>query len=218
MRAAIFDLDGTLADTSGDLIAAANACFDRDWLDPTADQATSFLGGRAMLRLALERKNGGFEETEIDQMYRTLLGHYAENLARETRLFPGVEAALDALAEQRWTLGVCTLKPEGLAEELLKRLGVRDRFASMLGADSHAFKKPDARHLLETIIRAGGAPEQAVLMGDSQTDRDTAENAGVPCVLVRFRPAGLNVEAMKPAALLDHYDDLPVLLNRLVAA
>ena len=60
----------------------------------------------------------------------------------------------------------------------------------MLGADSLAFRKPDPRHVLETIARAGGEPARAVLIGDTVTDRDAARAAGVPCVLVGFGPEG----------------------------
>ncbi len=86
----------------------------------------------------------------------------------------------------------------------------------MLGADSLAVRKPDPRHLLETIARAGGVRARAVLVGDTVTDRDAARAAGVPCVLVSFGPEGPGIAALAPEALLDHYDALPALLERLV--
>ncbi|MEO0913362.1 MAG: HAD-IA family hydrolase [Pseudomonadota bacterium] len=218
MRAAIFDLDGTLADTSGDLLAAANACFPAPLLREEADRALAFRGGRAMLRQALERRDGGCDEADVERLFPRLLEHYAEHIDRETTLFPGVVAALDAMSARGWSLGVCTLKPESLAEELLRRLGIRDRFATLLGADSLPFKKPDPRHLFEAVAQSGGRAEASVLIGDSQTDRDTARNAGIPCVLVTFRPAGLDVAAMQPAALLDSFDDLPDLLDGMIPA
>ena len=77
-------------------------------------------------------------------------------------------------------------------------------------------RKPDPRHLLETIARAGGVPERAVLIGDTASDREAARAAGVPCVLVGFGPDGAAVAALEPEALLAHYDDLPDVLDRLV--
>ena len=218
MRTAIFDLDGTLADTSADLIAAANACFEGRGqgspLDPVADALTAFRGGRAMLRLGVERL--GLSDVVIDEEYQTLLDHYAAHIDVHTVLYPGVEAALDRLAAEGWVLGVCTNKPEGLAETLLTRLGIRDRFAAMLGADTLPVRKPDPEHFFETVRRGGGDAARSALVGDTVTDRDTARNAGIPSVLVGFGPMGEGIASLDPDAILDHYDDLPALLDRLI--
>ncbi|MHA3915505.1 HAD hydrolase-like protein [Halovulum sp. GXIMD14793] len=215
MRVAVFDLDGTLADTSGDLIAAANACFDEDWLDPAKDQATAFRGGRAMLRLALQRQ-GAVSNDRIEALFPELLDYYAANIDRHTRLYPGVEAALDALTAAGWTLAVCTNKPEGLAETVLTRLGLRPRFAVLIGADTLPVRKPDPAPLLESIARSGGVPEQAVLIGDTDTDRNTAKAANVPCILVTFGPLGRTVDELSPEGLLDDYSALPDMLGRMI--
>lgn len=219
MRSVIFDLDGTLADTSGDLIAAANACFRRrgagDLLDPVRDMETAFNGGRAMLRLGLSRLEQPWSEAEVDADYHYLLDYYGNNIDHHTKLYDGALAALDRLASAGMALGVCTNKPEALAEILLTRLGIRDRFGAMLGADSIAVRKPDPEHLLETIRRLGAGPEHSVLIGDTITDRDTAAAADVPCILVTFGPKSRDVAAMKPEALLDHFDDLTGVLDGL---
>ncbi|MXU66528.1 HAD-IA family hydrolase [Oceanomicrobium pacificus] len=221
-RTAIFDLDGTLADTSGDLIAAANACFEADGhappLDPVAHMAVAFAGGRAMLRKGYQILHGTAQEADVDRHYPGLLAFYGENIDRHTRLYPGVEACLDDLAQAGWRLGVCTNKPEGLAEDLLQRLGLRSRFASMIGADTLPVRKPDAAPLLAAVERAGGQADRSVLIGDTITDRDAARAAGLPCVLVSFGPEGRAVERLQPQALLDHYDALPALLDQLVPA
>jgi phosphoglycolate phosphatase len=219
MRVAVFDLDGTLADTSADLIAAANGAMAEAGtgarLDPAADVAVAFAGGRAMLRAGLGRL-GDVDEGEVDRLYPRLLELYGMGLAVHTRLYDGAETALETLAENGWTLGICTNKPERLAALLLEALHVRDRFAVMLGADSLAFRKPDPRHLLETIARAGGEPGRAVLVGDTVTDRETARAAAVPCVLVGFGPEGAGISRLAPEAQIAHFDELPGVLERLV--
>ena len=220
MRTVIFDLDGTLADTSADLIAAANACFrglgHGDALDPVEDAATAFRGGRAMLRLGFGRVRPGFSEAEIDAQYPRLLAAYEAGIDRETRLYPGAEAAVRALLGAGYATGICTNKPERLAELLLARLGVRELFGSLIGADTLAHRKPHPAPYAAAVEQAGGEIARSVLIGDTVTDRDTARAAGVPVVLVTFGPGGPGAEALAPEALLPHFDALPEVVARLI--
>ncbi|MCL4167199.1 UNVERIFIED_CONTAM: hypothetical protein GTU68_002730 [Idotea baltica] len=95
-------------------------------------------------------------------------------------------------------------------------MGIRDEFAAMLGADTLPVRKPDPEHLIETVRRAGGDPKQCLLVGDSDTDRNTSKAAGVASVLVTFGPAGGDMAALAPEALLDRYSDLPDLVEQLL--
>ncbi|NOX40129.1 MAG: HAD-IA family hydrolase [Alphaproteobacteria bacterium] len=219
MRSIIFDLDGTLADTSGDLIAAANACFVQagfgDMLDAKTDQKTAFEGGKAMLRLGFSRATPDWSERDIEEHYPHLLTYYGDHINTHTQLYDGVRAALELLQQTGAPLGVCTNKPAALAETLLTRLGIRSYFTAILGADSLSVRKPDPEHLRETIRRAGGHPDRAVLIGDTMIDRNTAAAANIPCILVTFGPHDRDVVAMQPDALLDHFDNLATVLAQL---
>ncbi len=212
MKTVIFDLDGTLADTSGDLLDAANACFRAlghgDLLDMQADQATAFAGGRAMLRLGFSRLGESDGEAAIDVQFPLLLEHYGENIDRYTVVYDGVRPAVQRLLDAGYRVGICTNKPEGLAETLMQRLGLRDMFGALIGADTLPTRKPDAAPYLEAVSQVGGAVGRSVLIGDTVTDRETARAAGVPSVLVTFGPTGREVENLHPEALLDHYDHL----------
>lgn len=222
METVIFDLDGTLADTSADLIAAANLCFARRGLgallDAEADKLTAFHGARAMLRLGFSRVNGGLGETEVDRDYPYFLQVYAENIDRETVLYPGAEAAVRDLLATGAKVGICTNKPEGLAETLMERLGVRDLFGSLIGADTLPVRKPDPEPYRESVRRAGGDPAQSILIGDTETDVNTARAAGVPVVLVAFGPEGPGISRLRPDAMLKGYPDLPEVAARLLRA
>lgn len=215
MRTAIFDLDGTLADTSADLIGAANACFSRPMLDPISDMATAFRGGKAMLRVGLERFDADWSEAGVDRLFPYLIEYYGENIHRETKLYEGVEAALDQLTNAGWKLAVCTNKPQALAEKLLHALGIRHRFAAMIGADTCATRKPDAAPVLASIERAGGLASRAVLIGDTVTDREAARAAGIKSILVTFGPDGDTVRNLAPDALLHRFPDLYGVLENL---
>lgn len=217
MRTVIFDLDGTLADTAGDLLAAANACFRDlglgDLLGP-ADAPVALRGGRAMLALGFSRV-GGHDAGEIDRQYPRLLQAYEAAICESTRLYPGAAEAVEHLRAAGWRTGICTNKPERLSALLLERLGCRHLFDSLVGADTLPVRKPDPRPLHEAIRRAGGQTGRACLVGDSGTDRDTARAAGVPCLLVTFAdPAGM--AALAPEGLLDRYEDLPRAVAALV--
>ncbi|MEY1555035.1 HAD-IIIA family hydrolase [Yoonia sp. R2331] len=219
MRGVIFDLDGTLADTSGDLIAAANACFRQlglgDVLDPVRDAGTALKGGRAMLRLGFAR-TGSHGEDEVDRQYRPLLQHYEGAIDTHTVLYPGAMDAVRDLRGAGYKVAICTNKPEGLARQLLTSLGVLEDFGAVLGADSLPVRKPDPEHLDETARRAGADPRRVVLVGDTDTDRNTARNAGVPSILVTFGPGGGDMAALEPEGLISSYAELPAEVSRLI--
>jgi phosphoglycolate phosphatase len=217
--AVIFDLDGTLADTSGDLIAAANHCFRGlglgDLLDPARDAATALRGGRAMLTLGFSRVEG-FGSDEIDRQYPILLAAYAQAIDTHTVLYPGAMAAVERLLTKDYVVGIATNKPERLAEQLMTSLGVRDAFGSLIGADTLPVRKPDPAHHYEAVRRAGGDIGRSLLVGDTVTDRDTSRHAGVPSVLVTFGPGREAVLALEAEATIDHYDELDAVVEQLI--
>ena len=212
MKTVVFDLDGTLADTSADLISAANACFRRlghgRLLDPQADKLTAFHGGRAMLRLGFSRTDGGWSEADVDAEYAPFLQSYGENIDRETELYPGTLAAIERLKSDGYACAICTNKPEGLARELLGRLDVLQLFGALIGADTLAQRKPDPRPYRAAVEGAGGDVDASCLIGDTETDVQTARAVGVPVVLVRFGPEGEAIARLDPDALLNGFEDL----------
>ena len=218
MATVVFDLDGTLADTSGDLLSAANSCF-RDLglgnLLGADDKGTALKGGRAMLRLGFSRVTG-FDETHVNAGYQPLLEAYAADIDTHTVLYDGAMDSVRALKSAGYKVAICTNKPEGLAETLMASLGVRNEFAALLGADTLLVRKPDPEHLFETVRRAGGDPARCLLVGDTVTDRETSKNAGVPSILVTFGPSGDDMAALAPEGLIHSYADLMGEVVRLI--
>ncbi|EEX11281.1 phosphoglycolate phosphatase [Ruegeria lacuscaerulensis ITI-1157] len=221
MRTVIFDLDGTLADTSGDLLAAANHCFRQmghgDVLVHGQDAGVALRGGRMMLTHGLKRV-GAYDEEAVNAYYPVLLDAYAQAIDTRTTFYPGALQAVEALKAAGYGVGICTNKPEALAELLMTRLGARALFGSLVGADTLPVRKPDPAPLREAARRAGGHPDHCILVGDSDTDRNTARAAGVPSILVTFGPSGDDMAALQPEALLHHFDDLPAIVAELVGA
>ncbi len=223
MRGAIFDLDGTLADTAGDLLAAANTALaprGLPLLDAMADRPYAGRGGREMIRRSLTlagRDPAGAEAVALtDAIYPELLAAYEARIDAETRLFDGVEACLEALVAAGWRVGVCTNKPERLALLLLERLGVLARFGAVLGADTLPVRKPDPEHFRETARRIGADPARSVMLGDTRTDVDTARAAGAPVILTSFGFAAEPIAVLAPDATVDGYGAIPAALERLM--
>ena len=218
-RSAIFDLDGTLVDTADDLIAAMNAIaprFELPKLDFAEARAHAGRGGRALMRLAASKVGRDFPDDQVLVAYPPFLDAYEARIADRSNWFPGAVDAVEALRADGWRVGVCTNKPERLARLLLEALGGLDRFGALLGADSLPVRKPDPRHLWETVDRLGGDRAGAVMIGDTVTDRDAARNAGTPCALYRHGFSVDPLEELAPEAIFDDYADLPVLAARLV--
>lgn len=216
----VFDLDGTLVDTAGDLIAAANATLAERGLevalDPVADAPLAYRGGRAMLRAGYGRMRGDrlLPPGAEDEDFPRLLDHYAAAVAVHSRVYPGVVTALETLAEAGFGLAICTNKPLGLAEMLLAELDLRGHFASVIGADTLPVRKPDPRPYHHAVTEAGGSTARSFLLGDTETDRDTARAAGVRIALVGFGPEGAGIARLSPDGVLDHFDGLAGLAAR----
>lgn len=203
-----FDLDGTLVDTAPDLTAALNhvlRSFGRNEVPPASVRAMVGHGARRLLELGLAA-TGAKDPDLIEAGLPLFLDHYRSNIARESLPFPGTDALLETLAQSGYLLAICTNKPEALANDLVTALGWAGRFAAVLGADSRPWRKPDPRHLHDTIAAAGGS--RALYVGDSRTDAQTAQAAGIPFVLVSFGYADEDLAALPADRRIDHFDDL----------
>ncbi|WP_223635941.1 HAD-IA family hydrolase [Rhodobacter sp. TJ_12] len=220
MATVVFDLDGTLVDTAADLVAAANACFAARGmgtpLDPIADAKTAFHGGRAMLALGHARHGTADAASLIEEDYLRLLAHYADHICVHSRLYPGAAGAVATLRSAGYRTAICTNKPEVLARDLIDELGVASLFDALIGADTLPTRKPDPAPYHAAVARAGGVVARSLLIGDTETDRETARAVGVPCVLVGFGPEGGAISRLAPEAMLDSYADLSGVMARLL--
>jgi phosphoglycolate phosphatase len=215
----VFDLDGTLADTAQDLVATLNVVLAQEKLAPLSFERARDLigaGARPLIERGFAASQTPLSDMRLQELYAFFLDHYHHNIAVHSVLFPGVVTVLDRLAAQGFRLAVCTNKMEAHALELLKVLGVIDRFAFISGKDTFDVFKPDARHLTQTIIKAGGDPRRAVMIGDSKTDIDTAKNAGIPVVGVTFGYTNVHVRDLGADAVIEHFDELEAAIQGLL--
>ncbi len=208
----VFDLDGTLADTAPDLLAALADVLPRHGYlyEPDASLRDGIgQGARALIEYALARQGAHVETPTLDRMFRDFLVYYEAHICDATELFPGALQLLERFAAAGWRFAVCTNKPEAMSRLLLGKLGVGERFAAICGGDSFPQRKPDPAHLLGTIEAAGGSREKSIMVGDSRADRDAARAAGVPFVGVSFGYTPEPMATLAPDLLLDSFDAFP---------
>lgn len=207
----VFDLDGTLAETAGDLIATLNVVLAHDGVAPLAlDQARVMLGAgaRALIERGYASAGRSIGKARLEELFHLFLAHYEAHICDHSHLFPGVVRALDRLEEAGYALAVCTNKIEAPSVKLLRALGIADRFRAICGQDTFPMCKPDGRALLMTIDKAGGVPGRSVMVGDSITDIATAKAARVPVVAVDFGYTDRPVSELGPDRVVSHFDDL----------
>jgi phosphoglycolate phosphatase len=208
----VFDLDGTLVDTAPDLVATLNTILTREGLPPIAyEEARNMVGGgaRLMIERGLAAEGRSPPPLEIDRLFDAFIAHYSDHLADHSRPFPGLEAALDEMAEGGCRFVVCTNKFEGLSRQLLEALGLAGRFAAICGPDTYGLQKPNPEPLWRTLDRVGGNRNQAVMVGDSATDIATARSAGVPVIAVDFGYTIAPIHEFKPDRVISRLQDLP---------
>lgn len=180
---AIFDLDGTLIDSAPDIHAAGLAVLAAEGLPPvTPEQSRSFIGNGARIFVErLERATAGDSDPARTARMQRLFIQVYETAHDLTRVYPGVEAALDSLRSRGWALGICTNKPHGPTRTVLAHFGWTGLFDVVIGGDSLPVHKPDPAPLRAAIEGLGGGP--VVYVGDSEVDAATAQAAAVPFAL-----------------------------------
>jgi phosphoglycolate phosphatase len=218
----VFDLDGTLIDTAPDLMDSLNYSLSAAALphvDAPAFRRFVGNGGRVMIERAFAAQNKPLPIEEHERLLDLFLDSYTQGIPGKSRPYPGVLDAIARFENAGYLLAICTNKYEANSLALIEALGLSRHFAANCGQDTFPFRKPDPRHLLETIKRAGGDPAEALMVGDSQTDIDTAKAAGIPVAAVDFGYTDRHVREFDPSAVISHFDQLTLdLAHRLISA
>lgn len=186
MRAVLFDLDGTLADTAPDIALALNGLrTDRGLaaLDLAAVRAATARGTEALLHLALGL---GPHHADYIQLRNDFLDRYARCIGTATVLFPGVRDTLADLRGRGLRWGTVTNKPEALARRVLTGLNLIADSACLIGGDTAARAKPYPDPLLLACRRLRIPPTDTVYVGDDETDIAAARAAGMPALAAAF--------------------------------
>jgi 2-phosphoglycolate phosphatase len=211
--AVLFDLDGTLADTAGDLGGALNQLRVARGLDPLPlDMLRPYAsaGARGLIGVGLNVHPG---DPEFDALRKGFLAAYTKCLADTTVLFDGVAELLYELTTRGLRWGVVTNKPHRFTLPVMDGLGLREEAAVIISGDSTAHAKPHPLPLLTACEEMGVAPASVLYVGDDLRDIQAAQAAGMPSAAAAWGYIGHNgkveswgadVVISQPLELLDH--------------
>ena len=188
----LLDLDGTLVDTAPDLMNAHNYVMKKfgyktkstDDIRKMIGQGAKSLIGKSVWGQAKKELKKIKDKNITEQMVKDFIKYYGENILKESELIEGVEDFLNWSKKNQISLAVCTNKPERLAVDLLKKIKIYDYFEYVAGSDTFDYCKPDPRHLTNIVEILNGDLRKSIMVGDSETDADTATNANVPFILL----------------------------------
>lgn len=213
---AVFDLDGTLVHTAPDLVGSLSAALsgfgfsipDYAELSPYAGT-----GGRGMLNHYAMTRGLQFSENDVAKIISFFVDDYESKMPGVSAVYDGALTFVTDLRAAGFKTAICTNKPQKLTDKLLRKLDLAKHFDAVCAADYFTVRKPDPLHLTGTIKVADGDQSRAIMFGDSQTDFDTANAAGIPIVGVTFGYSPVPVHEFKVTKIISHYSEMTVAIT-----
>ena len=218
----LFDLDGTLIDTAPDLMNAHNYVMkkfgyetkSRSDIKKLVGKGAASLIGRAVWGQA-KKEFGQINDKEIkDEMVKDFIEYYANNIADESKLINGVLEFLKWAKTNKISMGICTNKQEHLAIDLLKKIKIYEYFEYVAGCNTFDYCKPDPRHLTNVIEIMQGDIKKSLMIGDSETDADSARAADIPFILVEDGYTEKKVSEIHHNYLIKDFVNIQEIINK----
>ncbi|MBF0368366.1 MAG: phosphoglycolate phosphatase [Magnetococcales bacterium] len=213
-QAALFDLDGTLVDTSPDLWGALNHVLEKRGYPLLQHHEVRHLVGNGA-RVLCARGFWGEEseppegDPDFEAAVQDFLAYYRDHLTDHSRPYPGVVETLTKLQKAGIAQAVVTNKPEDLSVRLLDELNLSRFFSTVIGGNTLPRRKPDPDPIFHALKQLNATPAQGVMVGDSDTDAKAAQAAQCPLILVTYGyNRGLPVAEMNPDLVVDRFDEI----------
>lgn len=186
IKAVLFDLDGTFADTAPDLADALNKVRLENDLTalPLEDvRLETSNGAHALIKLGFDLDEN---DPDFTPLKNKLLENYSNNIAQHTTLFDGIEDLLQKLDQQNILWGIVTNKPKRFTNPLMEELGITSRTNCIVSGDTTAHSKPHPESLIYAAKLLNLAPFECLYIGDAERDIQAARNAGMPSLVAMF--------------------------------
>ena len=218
----LIDLDGTLIDTAPDLMNAHNHVMKKFGYDTKSTDDIRKLVGKGAASL-ISRSLWGQAKKEFSQinnqnikkeMVKEFINYYGKNIAVESKLIKGIKEFLDWSKKNNISLGVCTNKQDYLAVDLLKKIKIYDYFEYVAGSNTFDYCKPDPRHLTSMIEIMQGDIKKSLMIGDSETDSESAKAAGIPFILLENGYTEKKVSEINHEHLIKDFVNIDEIINK----
>ena len=218
----LFDLDGTLIDTAPDLMNAHNHVMQKFGYETksTAEirnlvgKGAASMIGRSLWNQARKELKKIDDEKIKSKMVDEFIDYYGKNIAVESKLLPGVLEFLKWCKKNNISTAVCTNKTEHLAVDLLKKINVYDYFEYVAGYNTFDYCKPDPRHLTNVIEIIQGELKKSIMIGDSETDSESAKAAGLPFILVEDGYTDKSINEIYHNHLIKDFNGIEQIINK----
>ncbi len=211
VRALIFDLDGTLIDSKQDLIHSVNAMLrELGRAELPAETISGYIGHGAP-QLVARALGDGCTEEERQRALQFFLSYYEEHKMDTTCAYPGVPETLEKLATM--PMAVLTNKPVRISVRILEAMGLSKYFQAIYGGNSFETKKPDPLGAATILRELSAEPREALLVGDSEVDVQTARNAGTLAAAVNYGFGVHDREAHPADIYLERFAELATVLD-----
>ncbi len=202
----LFDLDGTLVDTAPDLMGAHNHVMKKFGYPQKSLGDIKHIAGRgAWIMMQRTFRDEIKDEKLKKEMVKEFIDYYAKNIDKGSKPIKGVVNFLEWAKSNQILMGVCTNKQERLATDLLKKINLSQYFEYIAGCDTFEFNKPDPRHLTNVIEIIGGSVNKSIMIGDSEVDSQSAQNAKIPFILVEEGYTEKNVSEIPHKILIKNF-------------
>lgn len=190
----LLDLDGTLVDSVPDLASAVDQMLTQLGRAPVGEDRVRAWVGNGATMLVRRALAGGLDDAAAERLPESLraeaqanfLALYRQCNGERSQVYAGVLPFLEEMTRQRVKMAVVTNKPGAFTEQLLQRLRLKSWFGAAVSGDTLAVLKPDPAPLHHALAQLGGVVSQAIMIGDSETDIESARAAGIPCVAVSY--------------------------------
>ena len=213
----LFDLDGTIIETAGDLMAAHNHVMKKfGHKEKKLNDIKKLAGKGAWVMMQRSFKEEIKDKELKKKMTEEFLDYYGKNINKESKPKEGLINFLDWAKSINISLSICTNKQEALSKDLIKKLNLSKYFDFIAGSDTFDFNKPDPRHLTNVIEIVGGEKTKSIMIGDSEVDSEASYNAQLPFVLVEDGYTEKNINEIRHDFKIKNFHFLKEIVEKLI--